>query len=184
MSGDAPDRRVGAACSAPPPAAAAPSRTAAAPEQRTRQAVGGDLLRQPQVRHDREVLAHEEPRVVRERAERLEPRGLGARPAARRPSSPPGRRDGSPATRRATGPPPRVAESGASSAHAISVPSTSQTTNRFAWRSQIRRVDRGSRCPSLRCVLISACSAAASAAVACRMMNPDISFPASFSRRT
>ena len=61
----------------------------AASEERTGRAVPGNLLRQPHVRHDREVLAHEEPRVVRERATACRSprrsRGAAARPRAARP---------------------------------------------------------------------------------------------------
>ena len=47
-------------------------------EQRAPDAIGGDLLRQPEVRDDREALPDKEPRIVRERAEHFEPRGDGA----------------------------------------------------------------------------------------------------------
>ena len=118
------------------------------PEQRARQAVGRDLLRQPQVRHDREVLTDEEPRVVRERTERLEPRCLCARAAARRPAARPARRGGIPRTPPAIGLRRPRSDSGASSAHAVISPSTSQTMKRFACRRSSSS-SRGRRCPSL-----------------------------------
>ena len=80
----APRRRPSGRRRSRPPAAPAGSWTpgaqrqrdgilAAAAEQRARRAVVRDLLRHPDVRHDREAQPHEVRRLVGERAERREP---------------------------------------------------------------------------------------------------------------
>ena len=119
-----------------------------------RDAVGGDLFRQPEMRHDGEVLAHEEPRVVRERAQHLETGGGARGGGARRRAARPGRRGGTPRRRPANGLPRRARTAAPARRTPSSRPPTSHTTNRCACRRSSSS-SRGSRWPSSACEVIS-----------------------------
>ena len=130
---------------------------AAVAELRAGAAVGHDLLRQPDVRHDREAQLDEVCRRVRERAQRLEAGDRGARARARRTSRRPTPQD---CARR------RLTTSERTSATVrLSGASSAQPTTRSPLRPR-RRSDarataissrsRGRRWPSARCSSISA----------------------------
>ena len=135
-------------------------RVLAAPlKVRALHAVGEDLLGQPQVRHDREAHLDEIAGHVGERAQLLE--AFAARPLPQLVDE-----------HRADAAVPRglvhgqrshfrhLGLSGASSAQPTIVRPRTATTKRSAWAVSSARV-RGSRCPSSRFAVISACSFAA-----------------------
>ncbi len=129
----------------------------AAAEQRAAQAVGRDLLRQPQVRHDREALADEEPRVVREGAERVEPAAprapsqLGRRARWPRPTLP--RRRG---RRRATAPRRPRRRAAPARRRPTIAPSTSHDDEAVARAGGARRACAAADGPRSRCAVMSA----------------------------